>query len=72
MDLSTLQKQAILVPTPGQTEQEYLGKYHQKISKIKTIKQNDFVLKENENHSPVKNTINNNKLMTNALNNCGL
>ena len=72
MDLSTLQKQAILVPTPGQTEQEYLGKYHQKISKIKTIKQNDFVLKENENHSPVKNTINNNKLMANALNNCGL
>lgn len=27
MDLSLLQKKAILIPTPGQTEQEYLGKY---------------------------------------------
>lgn len=26
MDLVTLQKKAILIPTPGQTEQEYLGK----------------------------------------------
>ncbi len=26
MDLVTLEKQAILIPTPGQTEQEYLGK----------------------------------------------
>lgn len=27
MDLVALQKPAILIPTPGQTEQEYLGKY---------------------------------------------
>ena len=28
MDLITLRKKAIIVPTPGQTEQEYLAKYH--------------------------------------------
>ncbi len=28
MDLHFLQKNAVLVPTPGQTEQEYLGKFH--------------------------------------------
>jgi predicted glycosyltransferase len=28
MDLCALQKKAILVPTPGQTEQEYLAEYH--------------------------------------------
>lgn len=27
MDLAALNKRAILIPTPGQTEQEYLGKY---------------------------------------------
>ena len=72
MDLSTLQKQAILVPTPGQNGARIPRGIPSKISKIKTINQNDFILKENENHSPVKNTINNNELMTNALNNCGL
>lgn len=30
MDLSFLNKKAILVPTPGQTEQEYLGEYYSK------------------------------------------
>ncbi len=29
MDLVTLNKKAILIPTPGQTEQEYLAKYYQ-------------------------------------------
>jgi UDP-N-acetylglucosamine:LPS N-acetylglucosamine transferase len=27
MDIIKLQKKSILIPTPGQTEQEYLGKY---------------------------------------------
>lgn len=30
MDLSTFGKRAIFIPTPGQTEQEYLAQYHQK------------------------------------------
>ena len=28
MDLHALNKRAILIPTPGQTEQEYLAKHH--------------------------------------------
>ena len=30
MDLAVLGKQAVLVPTPSQTEQEYLAQYHSK------------------------------------------
>ena len=44
MDLSVLGKNALLVPTPGQTEQEYLAKYHSSISAIKWVKQNKFKL----------------------------
>ena len=29
MELAELGKHALLIPTPGQTEQEYLGAYHQ-------------------------------------------
>ena len=44
MDFSILQKPIYFVPTPGQTEQEYLAK-HQKIkSGIGFISQNKFVL----------------------------
>ena len=45
MDLSVLNKRAILVPTPGQTEQEYLAKYHSKKSSINWVKQKEFNLK---------------------------
>lgn len=30
MDLAVLNKKAVLIPTPGQTEQEYLAKFHSK------------------------------------------
>lgn len=44
MDLSRLGKKSILIPTPGQTEQEYLADYlYQKKYAIK-IKQKDFCL----------------------------
>lgn len=54
MDLVALQKEAVLIPTPGQTEQEYLGKHHMEkghffvldqkaVSNIKTFeKSSDF------------------------------
>ncbi|PCI99193.1 MAG: glycosyltransferase [Flavobacteriales bacterium] len=45
MDLLTLNKKAILVPTPGQTEQEYLAKYHHKQSNFYTQTQSEFNLK---------------------------
>lgn len=46
MDLSTLQQKAILIPTPGQTEQEYLAGYlmHQKF--FFCTAQKNFSLKE--------------------------
>lgn len=44
MDLVKLQKKAILIPTPGQTEQEYLAKYLREKKMFFTINQEDFVL----------------------------
>lgn len=46
MDLIKLRKKAILVPTPGQTEQEYIGKYLMKKKYILNIKQKGFGLSE--------------------------
>jgi uncharacterized protein (TIGR00661 family) len=44
MDLIKLQKKAILIPTPGQTEQEYLGKYLQEQKLFYSIDQENFLL----------------------------
>lgn len=46
MDLAILVKKAILVPTPGQTEQEYLANYHSQKGRFFTQKQNDFSLEK--------------------------
>jgi uncharacterized protein (TIGR00661 family) len=46
MDLVKLQTKAILVPTPGQTEQEYLGKYLQEQKIFYSIGQKNFSLSE--------------------------
>ena len=46
MDLFKLQKNALLIPTPGQTEQEYLAKYHQKTNSIYYQKQGKIDLKK--------------------------
>lgn len=42
MDLVKLEKKAILVPTPGQTEQEYLAKYLMKRQMFFSKSQHDF------------------------------
>ena len=44
MDLATLQKKSIMIPTPGQTEQEYLGTYLQQKKFTISIAQKDFKL----------------------------
>lgn len=44
MDLVRLQKKSILVPTPGQTEQEYLGKYLRAEGLSCTLSQASFSL----------------------------
>jgi predicted glycosyltransferase len=46
MDLATLKKKAILVPTPGQTEQEYLAQYHFEKNNFYIQKQNEFDLQK--------------------------
>ena len=44
MDLVRLQKKAILIPTPGQAEQEYLGEYLMQQGIFLSVKQSDFNL----------------------------
>lgn len=46
MDLVTLDRSAILVPTPGQTEQEYLAGYLSAEGSFQKINQSDFTLGE--------------------------
>ncbi|KAB2859431.1 MAG: glycosyl transferase family 28 [Flavobacteriales bacterium] len=46
MDLAALGKKGILVPTPGQTEQEYLAKYHSQKGRFFTQIQKDFSLEK--------------------------
>ncbi len=46
MDLVSLGKKAILIPTPGQTEQEYLASYYQRKKIFYTEKQSKFNLYE--------------------------
>ncbi|MFO7879212.1 MAG: glycosyltransferase [Bacteroidota bacterium] len=42
MDLHVLQRKAILIPTPGQTEQEYLAEYFSDTYDFQTIQQKDL------------------------------
>jgi uncharacterized protein (TIGR00661 family) len=44
MDLVVMNKKAVLIPTPGQTEQEYLAKYLSEQGLFKSIKQREFSL----------------------------
>ena len=46
MDFSALEKKVIFIPTPGQTEQEYLAKYHNKISNVTSIRQHEISLEK--------------------------
>jgi len=44
MDLAQLGKRAILVPTPGQTEQQYLARYHSAGKSFARIEQESFTI----------------------------
>lgn len=46
MDLVTLKKKAVLIPTPGQTEQEYLAKYLSENKVFYSLKQDEFKLEK--------------------------
>jgi predicted glycosyltransferase len=45
MDLAALQKRSILIPTPGQTEQEYLAEHLMKKNFAFCVEQKKFRLK---------------------------
>ncbi len=45
MELAELGKHALLIPTPGQTEQEYLGLYHQQRRAAPMVRQDALQLK---------------------------
>ncbi len=49
MDLARLRKKAILIPTPGQPEQEYLGRYLHEKKWAFTVSQKDFNLEQSMN-----------------------
>ncbi|PJB13954.1 MAG: glycosyl transferase family 28 [Flavobacteriales bacterium CG_4_9_14_3_um_filter_32_8] len=61
MDLVTFGEKAILIPTPGQTEQEYLAKYHFEQGNFYTQKQSELDLQkgmlEAEQFSPTINKV---------------
>lgn len=46
MDLIKLQKKAILIPTPGQIEQEYLGQHLMQKKIFYSVEQHEFLLNE--------------------------
>jgi len=47
MDIKTLKKKSILIPTPGQSEQEYLAAYLKQKKIAFTVSQQNFSLLEN-------------------------
>ena len=47
MDIAALQKKSILIPTPGQTEQEYLADHLMKKQFAFWVNQNEFSLLKN-------------------------
>ena len=46
MDLVKIQQKSILVPTPGQTEQEYLARHLQEKNIFFAVEQENFSLRE--------------------------
>ena len=62
MDLTKLEKKAIFIPTPGQTEQEYLANNFKDLGICYTQKQSDFnfeiAVEESENYTGFNTEIN--------------
>lgn len=62
MDLAVLNKKAVFIPTPGQTEQEYLANFFMKKNSAYSQKQSEFnlmeALKESKKYSGFKNDLN--------------
>ncbi|MFK7907538.1 MAG: glycosyltransferase, partial [Chitinophagales bacterium] len=71
MDLAALDKKAILIPTPGQTEQDYLANYFESKGIFYSSPQSEFdllkALKESENYSGFGFKSENNALLKEAI-----
>jgi hypothetical protein len=71
MDLAQLHKKAILIPTPGQTEQEYLAKRLMQQEICFSMPQSDFnldyALKQSEGFKGFTNIEVSNQLLSKAL-----
>jgi len=71
MDLAMMSKNAILIPTPGQTEQEYLADNLMKSGVFYSEKQKDFsltnALKRAENYSGFGNKFSNSKDLSQVI-----
>jgi hypothetical protein len=69
LDLAVLGKKALMIPTPGQIEQEYLGEYHTKKGMFYSVRQSSVELKRDVDRAKkttgftgkcnVKETVNN-------------
>ncbi len=57
MDLAVVGAQALMVPTPGQVEQEYLGQYHKKKGTFYAVSQDHIRLKEDSEKAKKTNGI---------------
>ncbi|MCD4724620.1 MAG: hypothetical protein K8R63_07225 [Bacteroidales bacterium] len=66
MDLAVLRKKAVFVPTPGQTEQEYLADYHMKKKHCYSVSQKAFdmnsILETAEKYTGLRTDVNNDEL----------
>jgi UDP-N-acetylglucosamine:LPS N-acetylglucosamine transferase len=72
MDLAVIGTKALMVPTPGQVEQEYLGQYHNKKGTFYSVSQYDIDLKKDiesaKKTTGIKRKCDVNKAVENILN----
>jgi len=72
MDLAVIGTKALMIPTPGQVEQEYLGQYHNKKGTFYSVNQNNIDLKSDvelaKNTTGIKRKCDVNKAVENIIN----
>ena len=72
MDIYFLRKKVLFIPTPGQTEQEYLAKHHKDLYGIEFLKQGKIFMKESCFKRILKKEKSQNNLLDLALEKMGL
>ena len=72
MDLGVIGTRALLIPTPGQIEQEYLGEYHNTLGTFYSVKQDEVDIKRDveiaKKTKGITRTCDVNKTVKNILN----